>query len=154
MVRIATIIGLVIILSACGSGEQTKSPSAEPVNGQAQEEKSEGNENVAGEVELKVVSFTNDQAVIELQNQTEKPLELEFTSGQQYDMWIKNESGETVFHWGEGKMFTQALKKETIEPGGKRTFTVAIPELDPGTYNVRFKVTSVPSFETTFKQTI
>ncbi len=160
MLRLLSIVGLIILLTACGTTENHEEPASEPTNGQASEKPEkpekppEGNEIVAGELELNVVSFTNDKAVIELKNQTERAQNLEFTSGQQYDMWIMDENGQQVFHWGEGKMFTQALKTETIEPGESKSFNVAIPQLEPGTYQIRFKVTSKPPFETTFKQTI
>lgn len=160
MLRLLSIIGLIIILSACGSTETNEQPASEPANGQASEKYEkpekppEGNEIVAGALELNIVSFTNEKAEIELKNQTENAQVLEFTSGQQYDMWIKDESGKQVFHWAEGKMFTQAMKTETLQPGESKVFSVAMPKLEPGTYTIRFKVTSHPSFEKTFKQTI
>ena len=157
MFRLLSILGLVMILSSCGTSETKKEPAAEPANGQASEQPEkphEGNGIVAGEIELNVLSFTDNKAVIEMKNQTEHEQVLEFSSGQQYDMWIQDENGKQVFHWGEGKMFTQALKSETLEPGGSKSFNVALPQLNPGTYTVRFKVTSKPAFEKSFKQTI
>lgn len=157
MIRVLMVLGLILLLAACGTDEASKDPESEPTNGQANEQPekpSEGNGIVAGQMELNVLSFEEDKVIIELKNQMERPQVMEFTSGQQYDMWIRDENGKEVFHWGEGKMFTQAMKTETIEPGGSKAFTVALPKLDPGTYKIRFKVTSKPPFETTFKQTI
>ncbi|WP_408009644.1 BsuPI-related putative proteinase inhibitor [Pseudalkalibacillus sp. A8] len=157
MYRLAAIF-LVLLLTACGTSNQPEEPESQPTNGQANEDKedknSEGNDSVADELKLNVVSFTKNKAVIELKNETGKTQELQFSSGQQYDMWITDQDGKQVFHWGEGKMFTQALKTITIEPGQTETFEVDIPELEPGTYKVKFKVTSKPPIETTFTQTI
>ncbi|WP_261130026.1 BsuPI-related putative proteinase inhibitor [Bacillus sp. Marseille-Q3570] len=157
MYRLATIF-LVLLLTACGTSNQPEEPESQPTNGEAgednKEKSSEGNDSVSDELQLNVVSFTDNKAVIELQNQTQSSKELQFSSGQQYDMWITDQDGKEVFHWAEGKMFTQALKTITIEPGQKHTFEVDIPKLDPGTYKVRFKVTSKPPIETSFTHTI
>jgi hypothetical protein len=54
---------------------------------------------------------------LSLKNEGEKPVELLFTSGQQFEISVVNESGERVYRYSDDKMFTQALQKMTIEAG-------------------------------------
>jgi hypothetical protein len=58
-------------------------------------------------------------ARLTLRNTTDKPLTLDFASGQRYDMEIKDEKGAVVYRWSDGMAFTMALGQETIGPGEK-----------------------------------
>ncbi|WP_257348311.1 BsuPI-related putative proteinase inhibitor [Pseudalkalibacillus decolorationis] len=153
------IICMILLLTACGTGTDTDQtsnpPKAEPTNGQANEKSEPGGHGIiAGKMEVNVVSFEPNKAVFEIKNQTERVVELEFTSGQQYDLWITDEAGNEVFHWAEGKMFTQALKTVKVAQAETLTYEVNYPELEPGTYEFKFKVTSKSPIEHTFKETV
>jgi hypothetical protein len=50
---------------------------------------------------------------------TAEPVQLTFPSGQSYDFVIRNEKGETVYRWSDGKAFTMAIRTETFGPGEK-----------------------------------
>lgn len=50
---------------------------------------------------------------------TSVPISLTFPSGQTYDLVIRNEQGEVVYRWSEGKFFILAIRTETIGPGEK-----------------------------------
>ncbi len=66
-----------------------------------------------------------------------KPVDLRFRSGQRYDFTIRDGNGKVVWRWSDGRVFTQALGRETIEPGTtlawKETFSGT---LDPGLYRL------------------
>jgi hypothetical protein len=50
---------------------------------------------------------------------TAEPVQLTFPSGQSYDFVIRNEKGETVYRWSDGKAFTMAIRTEIFGPGEK-----------------------------------
>jgi hypothetical protein len=58
-------------------------------------------------------------ARLTIRNTTALPLMLQFNSGQQYDLAIRDASGRQVFLWSEGKAFTQALTRLDLSPGEK-----------------------------------
>ncbi|QHT46017.1 hypothetical protein M662_05760 [Bacillus sp. SB49] len=66
------------------------------------------------------VNASGDAATFEfsLKNTGEDPVILGFTSGQKYEVEVKNVSGETVYKYSDGQMFTQALTTEELAGGG------------------------------------
>ncbi|MBM7097856.1 hypothetical protein JSY36_19140 [Bacillus sp. H-16] len=52
-----------------------------------------------------------------VENDTDAEKQIDFASGQKFDIKVKDESGTVVYHFAEGMMFTQALVSETIAPG-------------------------------------
>lgn len=74
-----------------------------------------------------------------LRNTQDQPLELHFPSGQDYDVVIRNETGDVVFRWSDGKAFTQVFRK--VELRGERNWVALIPlgpggaSLGPGRYS-------------------
>jgi len=69
-----------------------------------------------------------------------EPLRLTFPSGQRFDLGLKNERGDVVYRWSEGKFFTLAIGTETLSHGEKN-YVVAAPlagkdsrPLPPGNY--------------------
>ncbi|WLD94178.1 BsuPI-related putative proteinase inhibitor [Alkalihalobacillus sp. AL-G] len=148
-------ISMLVFLTACGTAQEPNPPKAEPSNGQVQEKPdSGGNGIVAGKVEINAVSINTNKAVFEVKNQTEQIVELQLSSGQQFDLWITDESGNEVFHWAEGKVFTQALMTKTLKQGESLTYEVEYPELKPGTNKFKFVFTSKPPIEQIFEHTI
>jgi hypothetical protein len=59
---------------------------------------------------------------------------LTFSSGKRADIAVRNGSGEEVWRWSDGRMFTQAITRATLEPGEQieQSYTWADPP--PGTY--------------------
>ena len=49
------------------------------------------------------------QARLTIRNTSSTPVTLHFSSGQRYDLAIRDESGKQVFLWSEGQAFTRAL---------------------------------------------
>lgn len=50
---------------------------------------------------------------------TAEPIQLTFPSGQSFDFVIKNETGDVLYRWSDGKAFTMAIRTETFGPGEK-----------------------------------
>jgi hypothetical protein len=68
-----------------------------------------------------------------------EPIELTFSSGQRFDIEIRDESGKGVFRWSADKSFVAVIGVERIGPG-ERNWVVEIPlaaggeRLPPGKY--------------------
>lgn len=59
--------------------------------------------------------------VLAVTNATLQPLALQFSSGQSYDFTVAD-AGREVWRWSADRMFTQALRSETLGPGETRTW--------------------------------
>ncbi len=64
-------------------------------------------------------------ARISLRHSQPEPLKLTFSSGQTYELVIKDESGKEVYRWSDGQMFTQALR-EVEFPAGEKNWMVTV----------------------------
>lgn len=53
----------------------------------------------------------------ELINRFSQPKELQFGSGQQFEIIVKDEDGDEAYRYSDGKSFTMALIYKTIKPG-------------------------------------
>ncbi len=59
---------------------------------------------------------------LNVKNNTTKMLELRFPDGQTHDFVVKDFAGKEVWRWSEGRMFTSAMKSETIKGKGETAF--------------------------------
>lgn len=91
---------------------------------------------------------------ITIRNTKNTPLELTFPSGQDFDVVIRNEKGEEVYRWSQGRVFTQAIRQVRIE--GERNWSVAIDldqrffDLVAGNYTLTANLAVIgPKFEST-----
>ena len=88
------------------------------------------------------------QFTFEVTNEYELPRTFRFSSGQQFDLEIINETGRLVAAWSDDKFFTQSLSSFTLEPGQTMTFVADIPLVDRdgqqlnGTYEARAFLTT------------
>ena len=86
-----------------------------------------------------------------VKNPSGSVVRLNFSSGMKYDFIIRGErqpAGAPVWQWSSGRMFTQMLSTDMLEPGKMRVFTetftpgaiggsgTVLPALTPGTYRV------------------
>jgi hypothetical protein len=55
-------------------------------------------------------------------NNTPKMLELRFPDGQTHDFVVKDFAGKEVWRWSEGRMFTSAMRSETLKGKGQTIF--------------------------------
>jgi hypothetical protein len=77
-------------------------------------------------------------------NTTKKRVEIVFPSGQTYDFVILDSLGREVWRWGNGRMFTQALRNKLLSGGEAMDLeeTLNAPTLAPGRYIARALLTS------------
>ncbi len=59
---------------------------------------------------------------LNVKNNTAKMLELRFPDGQTHDFFVKDFSGKEIWRWSEGRMFTSAMRSETIKGKGETSF--------------------------------
>ncbi len=75
---------------------------------------------VKGRLETRASHEIRDGKVVfdfELMSHYTKPLELMFSSGQQFEVTITDEAGTEVYRFSDGRAFTMALVYKTIGPG-------------------------------------
>src|SRR3989442_7787837 len=60
------------------------------------------------------------QFAFTVENQYHLPRTFQFSSGQQFDLEIIDQTGRVVAAWSDDKFFTQALTSFTLEPGEAR----------------------------------
>jgi hypothetical protein len=87
-----------------------------------------------------------------LKNTRKDPVTLHFSSGQKYDMEIrqgKGRSGAKIWHWSKGVAFTEMMTSLTLAPGKQQTYmetykpgNMWMPALAPGTYTFVATVTT------------
>lgn len=83
------------------------------------------------------------QFVLQVTNTGDRPVELEFRSGQQFDFRVERE-GREVWRWSADQMFTQALQRRSLPAGETLTYTASwrpAPSLQ-GEFTVRGTLTA------------
>jgi hypothetical protein len=77
-------------------------------------------------------------------NTSKKRVELTFPSGQTYDFVILDSLGREMWRWGNGRMFTQALRNKLLAGGETLDLeeTWGSSTLPPGRYTARATLTS------------
>lgn len=81
------------------------------------------------------IGFTSDKTIyqrgepvvftISLENTNRAPQVLTFNTGQNFDIAVAPQGQENrpVWRWSHGKMFTMAIRRETLAPGKRLTWT-------------------------------
>lgn len=59
---------------------------------------------------------------LNVKNNTTKMLELTFPDGQTHDFVVKDFAGKEIWRWSEGRIFTSAMKSETLKGKGETAF--------------------------------
>jgi hypothetical protein len=59
--------------------------------------------------------------VLQVTNTTDRPIELAFGSGQSFDFAVRRGDRE-LWRWSADRMFTQALRSETLAPGDTKRY--------------------------------
>lgn len=62
--------------------------------------------------------------VLQVTNTGPSPVTLEFPNGQSFD-FVVTRDGREAWRWSADRMFTQALRSETLAPGETRTYDAA-----------------------------
>ncbi|MFZ3577196.1 BsuPI-related putative proteinase inhibitor [Virgibacillus sp. DJP39] len=116
---------IIVLLSGCGSSDQTNS-----------QQGSDKEESVTGEVVPSLIDLGNGMFEYRVKNQTGKVVEFEFTSGQRYDYALINKDGEQVFLYSSVASFIQALGEEKLKPGEELVYEIDLSKVNvkSGTY--------------------
>lgn len=77
-----------------------------------------------------------------LVNRGEDAAELTFNSGQHAEFTVSADD-EVIWRWGEGRMFTQAVESDHLEPGEELRYTCTWDEPVPGQYVVEAELLAV-----------
>ncbi|MET3507742.1 BsuPI-related putative proteinase inhibitor [Halalkalibacter oceani] len=129
------LIMLLLVLTACGLGEHRAIEESETADEKRGEEAMPANwlmelqTNQAGEtiqVELQVV------------NEDESDHTLAFSSGQRYELILRDAHGNEVYRFSDDRVFMMAITYEEFSPNEKKTFREQIntAELPTGTYTL------------------
>jgi len=62
------------------------------------------------------------QFTLSVRNNTSKMLELRFPDGQTHDFVVKDFAGKEIWRWSQGRMFTSAMRSETLKGKGETAF--------------------------------
>ncbi len=128
-----------LVLTACGSGDETSGTVSEPAEQKHVEE----------EVKLKTTLDVEQQEnqlifTLRLYNESLRDLTLPFGSGQQFEIVVKDEQGEEVYRYSADKMFTMALQMIELKAGDKmewlETWDLSSHDVPEGTYTVEAEV--------------
>ena len=91
------------------------------------------------------------QFTFQVTNEYQYPRTFEFSTGQQFDIEIIDDTGRVVTAWSDDKVFPQMVTSFTLAPGETKTFNADIPLRDRdgqqlnGTYQAHaFLTTSSP----------
>ena len=83
---------------------------------------------------LDVTTDEDVQFSFRVVNEGTTAITLTFSSGKRADIVVRNESGEEVWRWSDGRMFTQAITRATLEPGEQIEQSYTWPDPPSGTY--------------------
>lgn len=97
---------------------------------------------LASSVEVEVGA--NDvRLVFHITNPSDRPVVLEFSSGQRYDFAVRNAAG-VVWRWSAAQSFMQALGTETIPAGGSLRYSETWPSgQQTGSFTVIAQLTAL-----------
>ncbi len=121
MKRFMFIIGMVFLASGCGTSDVV-------TNGNTGEEESE--ETTSPSIDLSDFSTmveiepTKEKATFQITytNNSDEDVDLTFSSGQKFEIVVRNSAGNEVYRYSEGKMFTMALEMLKLKAGENLTF--------------------------------
>lgn len=85
---------------------------------------------------LDTVSFT-----FRVINDSDGPIELTFSDGQTADIAVYAVEKE-VWRWSDSRMFTQASRRETLDPGSSLSHNATWPDPPSGTYTAEAWLTA------------
>lgn len=77
-----------------------------------------------------------------LENTTGQPLQLKFSSGQSFDLFLKDARGNSMYTWSATRLFIAAMREETVDGEKNWTATDRL-RLEPGEYVMEAVLTTV-----------
>jgi hypothetical protein len=131
-IRTGTIFLLAAMLAGCSNNQRSADAPADNKAGDAV------GAQLASSVEVEVAANTV-RLVLHVTNPTNRPVVLEFSSGQRYDFAVRSADGQDVWRWSADKSFMQALSSQTIAPGETIDF---VESWQPGNRTGSFTATA------------
>ncbi|WP_339147907.1 MULTISPECIES: BsuPI-related putative proteinase inhibitor [unclassified Sutcliffiella] len=126
--------------SEVSDGNEEETPESDKAKEELKE-KMKVEENKDGELNGQIERKDQDFLFTVINNQ-EKDAEITFSSGQEYDYVVIDESGKVVKKLSEGMMYTQAIKEVVLAPGEKLEYPVSYDDvtadLAVGEYTIEF----------------
>ena len=80
--------------------------------------------------------------LLHMVNTSKKTLEVSFPSGQAYEFVVFDSSGNEVWRWGKGRMFTQAMRNAYVNAGDSFDVAEQWNSAGPGHYTAVATLTS------------
>lgn len=91
----------------------------------------------------------------EVELKAKKKIQLNFTSGQRFDIDVIDSAGALAWRWSGQKNFIQSLRSETMKTGETKTYADNFwPTAKPGVYKVVAKITAADRQDLFVEQTL
>jgi len=84
-----------------------------------------------------VASGAELNARLKIRNEAADPVTLSFPTGQLYDLEIRDDEGDVVYHWSQGKMFARMATQLEIQFEKDYSIVAPLAHLKPGKYVVQ-----------------
>ena len=84
-----------------------------------------------------------------LRNNTGRPVELTFPSGQDYDLLLFDSKGTEIYRWSDGRAFTMIFRQISFTGEKSWLLVTPLPQLPDGDYMALLRLASEPRIETT-----
>jgi len=101
------------------------------------------------------------QMTLNVRNTGDQAIRLQMPTGQMYDFVVQNSNGQEIWHWSNGRAFTQSVTQVAVPAGETRSFTVTWNQQDdqgnqvpPGSYTIVGMVTDSSGVPLRSTQTI
>ena len=132
----------ILLLTACGQNHNTpKGSEDEPVN-------SDKNTSPINAISLTPSLIQQEgegkefKFLYTVENNTDKPVQLTFNTGQTFDYIVKDQADKTIIHYSDGKSFTQAIVEKEIAANAQLTHEIILENLEPGEYTLEAWLTA------------
>lgn len=116
---------ILLVITACNSNNDQQETKPDETESPNEEENTDNQtEEVFSDLVIDTklnVQQTNQKLLFDIQllNQTDSKHEVTFNSGQKFDVFVEDQSGQELYRYSEGKMFTQAIEKVVLKGGEK-----------------------------------
>ncbi|KMJ59044.1 hypothetical protein AB685_08210 [Bacillus sp. LL01] len=171
MYKMTILLLVFMMLAACGTGGNSSEESSNSINGNssgseiedegdtsddtdeadAPEDSDKSKEELKKNLEIEgtkegelagQIDRQDQNFLFTVTNNQDKEAEITFSSGQEYDYAVYDESGKTVKRHSTGMMYTQAIKELVLAPGESLEYPAAYNEvtadLPAGEYTIQF----------------
>ncbi|WP_161568152.1 BsuPI-related putative proteinase inhibitor [Anaerobacillus alkaliphilus] len=115
-----------LLATACGSNEVEKKVGGSDQTGYETPSENTDKETVSEDLVSTDIQFSDGYYTFTLKNETDKDLELTFSSSQEYEYHIKDSQGNIIYTYSMDKMFMQQIVEKTLAPGETYTMNVDV----------------------------